>query len=223
MDKKIIVGVLILSVAAFVVGILIPGGDVKHQQTLPWQIETTTDGSTRVFGLVLGKSTLQQAEQKLQSTAEITLFEPANKTPTVEAYFDKIMLAGLSAKIIIELDIPKTQRQAMFARGTRISTLASGTHKVSLHNQDLALARNSAVATIAYLPRTRLQQDLIYKRFGEPAQRITIAETKTTHWLYPQLGLDIALNETGNAVLQYVAPAQFARLRQPLLNKTKPE
>ncbi|WP_455203173.1 hypothetical protein [Kaarinaea lacus] len=223
MDKKIIAGILMLSTLAFFVGIFIPSGDVKHDQTLPWQIETTTDGSTRVFGLVLGKSTLQQAEQKLQSTAEITLFETGNKTHTVEAYFDKIMLAGLSAKIVIELDIPLTQLQVMFTRGTRISTLASGTHKVSLHNQDLALARNSAIATIAYLPRTRLQQDLIYKRFGEPAQRIAIAETKTTHWLYPQFGLDIALNETGNAVLQYVAPTQFARLRQPLLNKAKQE
>ena len=216
MDSKIIAGILGFSVLALIVGILIPGGELTQSQTLPWQIEHTADGSTRVFGLILGTSTLQDAEHKLQAAAEINLFDSPDKPRVVEAYFDKISLGGLSAKMIIEIEVSPGHMQAIFERGIRIATLGNGTRKVTLQDNDLALARNSPIISIAYLPRARLEQDLIYKRFGEPAQRITEAESNTTHWLYPQLGLDVALDADGSAVLQYVAPAEFARLTQPL-------
>ena len=36
------------------------------------------------------------------------------------------------------------------------------------------------------------------------------------HFLYPDKGLDLVLDSKGKEVLQYVAPADFARLRAPL-------
>ena len=41
MDKKIIASILVFSALALVIGTLIPGGDARYEQTLPWQIETT--------------------------------------------------------------------------------------------------------------------------------------------------------------------------------------
>ena len=90
MDKKIIASILVFSALALVIGTLIPGGDARYEQTLPWQIETTTDGATRVFGLVLGKTTVQSAEQLLRSPAKINLFAAPEKPHVVEAYFDHI-------------------------------------------------------------------------------------------------------------------------------------
>ena len=53
------------------------------------------------------------------------------------------------------------------------------------------------------------------KRFGEPAERI--AAKDGAHWLYPALGLDLLLGDNGQALLQYVPPAEFEqRLQKPL-------
>jgi hypothetical protein len=35
------------------------------------------------------------------------------------------------------------------------------------------------------------------------------------HWLYPEKGLDLMLNDSGKEVLQYVAPREFATLARP--------
>ncbi|WP_455366617.1 hypothetical protein, partial [Kaarinaea lacus] len=101
MDIKIISGVIVFAIIALVIGLMIPGGESPPVQTFPWQIESTADGSIRVFGLVLGQSTLQEAEQQLRSTAKITLFDTPDKTQVVEAYFDKLALGGLSAQMVI--------------------------------------------------------------------------------------------------------------------------
>ena len=218
MDIKIIAGVLLLAVAALVIGIMIPGGDEKPTQTFPWQISHTADGDTQVFGLTLGQSTLHQAEQVFQSKSELSLFEPvAGKGQrVVEAYFDKVNLGGLSAKVVLVMALTPEQLQTMFERGARISTLGDGSRKVTLHTQDVAHVRDTPIYSITYLPRIRLENALLEKRFGKPEQVIAEKETNTSHWLYPKWGLDIALDENNNAVLQYVAPAQFKQLIKPL-------
>jgi hypothetical protein len=216
MDIKIIVGILLTVVFAVGVGLLIPGGDASHEQSMPWQIEETTGGSTRVLGLVLGVSTLQEAEQEFQAEAEISLFDVPDREPEVEAYFDMVTRNGLSAKIVLVVELDVAQRQAMFQRGTRISHLGDGRHKVTLQAEDLALVRQAPVISLTYLPRVRLPQAIIERRFGQPPQRLTEADSDTVHLLYPQFGLDIALNEKGNTVLQYVQPQRFSQLLDAL-------
>jgi hypothetical protein len=216
MDKKFIVTISAFAFLALAIGLLIPGGDTQKTQTLPWQIEHTADGTTRVFGLTLGQTTLQQAEQRLRSAAKISVIAAVDKPPVIEAYFDNTSSAGLSARMVMEIDVPGQQIQTMLEHGERISTLASGARKVSLGDDDLATVRRSPINSITYLPRIRLQPDLIRQRFGEPSQRIVEPGGDITHWLYPDLGLDIALHDTGRAVLQYVTPSRFSELRRPL-------
>lgn len=219
MDQKIIFAVLLLSALAFGIGILIPRGDTPQIPSFPWQIEFTQDGSSKVFGLTLGVSTLRQAEQTLQAEAELSLFETneADHRYVVEAYFDKANPGGLSARMVMVLELPIEQLREMYQRGTRISSLGSGAHKVTLQAQDVARVRRAPIASIAYLPRVQLEKTVIEKRFGQPEQRLTEQDSHTEHWLYPQKGLDIALDNNGNAVMQYVSPTRFATLQKPLL------
>ncbi len=218
MDKKIITAILLFGAVVLGIGIILPGGNPQQTQVLPWQIETTVEGSIRVFGLRLGQSTVEQAEQRLRATAKISLFAPPRQTPVVEAYFDQINLGGLSANMVMEIAVPDNQWQTLLEQGERISTLAGDTHKVTLKDEDLNRVRRWPIASITYLPRVQLQAEVIRNRFGEPAQRIRETDSTTEHFLYPQLGLDVGLDEQGNAVFQYVAPSEFARLRQPLLS-----
>lgn len=220
MDKKIIVAVLGLSLVAIVIGLMIPVEPVHQQQVLPWQIETTPQGEAQVFGLVMGKSSLQAAEQRFTAPAEISLFkgmvgQPPREKIMIEAYFDKVSLGGLVARAVLVLDIPQPEVVAMYQRGARVSTLGDGTQKVTLASSDLALVRAASVASLAYLPRVTLDAGLLEKRFGPAAKRVQEPENGTWHWQYPEKGLDVALDKNGHAVFQYVSPGRFGELAAP--------
>jgi hypothetical protein len=148
----------------------------------------------------------------------LSLFAPAdkNRNRIIEAYFDKVTLGGLSARVVVVFDFTAEQLQVMYDRGTRISTLGDGSRKVSLHPEDIETVRAARIASITYLPRIRLDDALLENRFGQPAQVIKEQDSNMTHWLYPDKGLDVALDEQGNGVLQYVSPALFDQLVSPL-------
>jgi len=218
MDSKIITAILLFAFVVSAVGLLIPTENPPSMQTFPWQINVNSNGTTQVFGLNLGESTLQQAEQVFGATAELSLFEPVpgQGQRGVEAYFDKVNIGGLSARVVMVMSFTSEQLRNMFERGVRISTLGDGSRKVTLHADDITQVRVTPVHTITYLPRIRLESELLEKRFGKPEQLITEPDTGAQHWLYPKLGLDIALDKNNNAVFQYIAPENFEQLLEPL-------
>ena len=187
MHRKIFYGVIILAVLTFVVSLLIPVpiGDSQNEQAaaqyLPWQIEDTTEGSIRVFGLSLGQSTLREAEQLYHGGAEVSLFVSPQGRHRVEAYFDKVVLGGFSAQMVLVMDLAQEQLAAMYQRGARVSHMGGDRKKVTLAPDDLQRVFDSPVGSIAYLTRARLDDELLRKRFGEPAQRIREADSQTTH------------------------------------------
>lgn len=223
MDRKIIMGVVAFAILALAVGLMIPSTNTPSTQLFPWQIEQTSEGKTRVFGITLGVSSLQQAEQLFHADAEISMFEPADKSRPriIEAYFDKVNPGGLSAKVVAVIDIAPEQLQRFYERGSRINTQGDGSRRVTLNSEDVAQVRAAPIASLTYLPGIRLDTSLIENRFGKPANVITETETNTRHWLYPDKGLDVALDEQGHSVLQYAPPENFEQLLLPL-NKSSP-
>lgn len=232
MHRKITFGILVIGVVVVAVSMLTPvpidkDSDLQNPamqdrstaQFLPWQIEPTSQGSIRVFGLTLGESTLQQADDLFHGGAKVSLFVSPDGQHRVEAYFDKVILGGFSAQMVMVMAVSQEQQAAIFQRGARVSNLGDGRKKVTLAGDDLKTIFHMPIANIAYLTRTRLDDDLLRMRFGEPAQQIREASNNTTHWLYPKLGLDVALHDEGRAVLQYVSPQQFPVLVAPLLKQ----
>jgi len=188
-------------------------------QSLPWQIETSPEGSLRVFDLQLGRSTVEEAIQRFNERAEVSLFVSPENKRVVEVYFNNTSLAGLRAKIVLTVGIDKTALDAIYSRGTRISTLGDGSRKVTLHPDDLLRVKQAPITVLTYLPKTKLDDDLLLARFGEPDRRIRENKNNTLHWVYPPRGLDIARDESGRTVLQYLPPKNFAQVLQPLLEQ----
>lgn len=211
---KTALGVLLVSLLMIVIALLMPRGDVDEIALLPWKIEPIGD-SIRVFGLTLGQTTLGVAEQRFQGDAEVSLFRRDENVYSMEAYFDKVELAGLSAKMVLVMDMSQAQLAEIYARGARISTLGSGSNKVSLSTADLHLTRQTPVASITYLPSISLKPLQVERAFGVPRQTINENEDKA-HWLYPDLGLDVLLSEKEQDVLQYVKPSRFEQILKPL-------
>ncbi len=218
MERNVFLLVLGGTLVALVVAMLIPGQPPEQPVNLPWQIETTAGGGSRVFGLTLGTSTLNEARAQFQEKAVVSLFATDAGERVVEAYFDQVTLSGIKAKVVVAAQISEQELAGMYERGVRIATLGSGTRKVTLSEQDMERAMNSPIAHITYLPRLDLSAELVEQRFGKPAETIRERENPVEHWLYPDRGLDIALHDKNKDVLQYVMPSRFeAQVRQPLL------
>ncbi|MCW8911557.1 MAG: hypothetical protein OQK76_13165, partial [Gammaproteobacteria bacterium] len=166
----------------------------------------------------LGHTTLGEAEKLLKEDATLTLFSPKQGNAVIEAYFNELFIGGLKAKMVLTFEVASDEVEGMFERGIRISTLGSGTRKVTLHSDDEARMRLKPVSSLTYLPSINLQVELIEKRFGTPAEKVKDNMGEAVHWLYPELGLDIALNSEAKEVLQYISPKDFSKITEPLKN-----
>lgn len=214
-EHKLYWGVGILSVLIFIGSFFTPGEPI-NKTDLPWNIEHPAPGVTRVFGLTLGVSTTNDAEQHFREEAKTSLFKSPQGVLAVEAFFEQVNLAELKARIVIGIAVPEAELHDMYERGVRMSGIQSG-KKITLAPEDAARVRTLPIGSLTYMPSVRLDEEMIAKRFGQPAQRIREKESGAVHWLYPQNGLDITLAVEEKPVLQYVPPAEFDKLLQPLL------
>lgn len=216
MDKKIILGISGLLVALITLTWLLPEQSTNSGDTLPWHVTHPTPDTVRVLGITLGSTSLGEAEQTFQEASEISLFRPTDGKMVVEAFFDEVKLNGLKAKIVLTIAVPAQELQGMFDRGLRMNATASG-KRITLSTNDLASVRKDPISSLSYLPSVRLEEAILTKRFGTPAERIRETKSGVVHWLYPQLGLDVTLGGDEKPLLQYLSPKDFELLRAPLL------
>ena len=216
MERKIYWGVAALIVAIFLADFFIPKSSSKEENLLPWNIQHPTADSTRVFGVTLNQSTLEEAEQRFQEDAKVSMFRSPQGKLATEAYFDEVTLNGLKAKIVVTLAVADAEMQAMFDRSVREQGVGSG-RKVTLTSNDVGRMRQVPISSISYMPSIHLEEEIFKQRFGVPTQRIKETDSGVTHWLYAHHGLDITFAGDAKPVLQYVAPVDFARLSAPLL------
>jgi len=215
--RHVFLTVLGFSVLALIGGILVSMQFAdKTSLGYPWQIRTLPDGSTRVFQVQLGTTTLGQAEQLFQEGAELTLFDPKDEKPVIEAYFNSLSIGGLNAKMVVSFGLSDQQIEEIYNRGVRISTLGSGTRKITLDADDIAWIKKQPIVALTYLPSINLDAQLIEKRFGQPDAKINDSASGGVHWLYRDKGVDVVLSEQQKEVVQYVLPANFDKLMAPL-------
>lgn len=218
MDKKIILGVVALIAISISVLLMAPDNSVHTPDTLPWRIAHPTPDTTRIFGITLGKTSLNEAAEifKGQAEIQISLFKPTDGKLGIEAFTEEVNFNGLKAKIVMNIAVPEEEMQGMFNRGLRMNSTTSG-KRITLTADDLARVQQAPIASFTYLPNLRLDEAIIAKRFGEPAQRVREKKSGVIHWLYPQHGLDIVLGGDEKPLMQYVSPKDFELLRAPLL------
>ncbi|MET0050089.1 MAG: hypothetical protein ABW095_03290 [Candidatus Thiodiazotropha sp.] len=205
MEKKIIIWVVSLSLVAVALAILLPGGrKADSDPKLPWDIQITEQQQVQVFGLTLDESNLQLARDTFQDQGKLNIFVSDQGVPALEAYFERVFLSGLRADIILTLKTDRTQLEQMMERGSRISRTSDTTHKIALNTDDQVLAAQLPISLINYVPAANLDEELVLRLFGEPADKITEVETGITQWIYPGKGLSIGLNPEGRELLQYM-------------------
>ncbi len=215
MERKLFWSIGILAVLAIVGSFFIPAPP-SDKSDLPWHIEHPTPDTTRVFGVTLGQTTTNEAEQHFKELAKPSLFKSKDGRLVAEMFFEQVNLAGFKAKIVLSVAASDTELLEMYERGLRMTATESG-KQITLTPDDITRLRTLPVASLTYLPSVRLNEEIIRKRFGQPAQRIKEKKSAAVHWLYPQHGLDIAAGGEEKAVLQFVPPKDFGKLEQPIV------
>ncbi len=202
-----------------------PPASTDHpNQNLPWQITVDAQGHSTVFSLTPSRSTLADVRQQLGEDMEIAIVAAPGEVGEVEAYYSQVSLGFVMGRVIFTLDATPATITAMRDRALKAEHMESSTKKISLHPDDLAKANALPIRAIGLIPSANLDEATVLQRFGAPKERITVGET-LTHFLYPNLGLDVVLDTKGKEVLQYVAPKDFeTRIRAPLLaTQAKPQ
>ena len=217
---KFALSLIALVVLALVLPFFIPGSGkqegVDPDSNLPWQIAVDGQGGSSVFGLKPGVSTLGDVRRRLGDEIEVAIIAEPNEIGALEGYYAQLPLGFVLAKMIVTVDVPDEVISAMRERAVRAKHMESTTRRITLHPDDLAAVDQAPIRAISVIPTVNLDEATIVQRFDEPGERIVVSD-KRTHLLYPKLGLDVVVDKDGKELLQYVAPRQFARLREPLL------
>ena len=217
---KFALSIIALIVAALIIPFLIPGlgqrEKVDPNANLPWQIEVDGQGGSRVFGIRPGTQTLGEVRAILGGEApEVAIIATPDEVGTLEAYYSELAFGFVLAKVILTVDTTPDMITAMRDRALKGKYMESSTRKILLHPDDLLAADAMPVRAISIIPKASLDEATVIQRFGAPGARVPIGD-KRVHLLYPEKGLDVVVDADGKELLQYVAPRDFERLREPL-------
>ncbi len=184
---------------------------------LPWQISVNEAGHLRVFDVTLEESTLWDAVRTWRSHPRVGIFsnEAGDAPESVEAYFDKVKLGPITAKIVVRLATTPEQLQMLWAGRYNRKPQPSGTWMFELGDDQLKAAHQLKIGEITYIPAPASDAELITRRFGKPATFRKLEEERSL-WLYPEKGLAIILDENGKEIFQYVNPDRFGDLERRL-------
>ncbi len=217
---KFALSVIALILAALVIPFLIPGigkqAGVDPNVNLPWQIEIDGQGGSRVFGIRPGQQTLAEVRAVLGGEPEIAIIAAPDEVGSIEAYYAQLPLGFVMARVILTVEAAPEVIAAMRERALKAEHMESTTRKIRLHPDDLTAVGAMQVKAVSVIPTVNLDEATIVQRFGQPAERLPVSD-KRTHLLYPERGLDVVVDADGKELLQYVAPRDFALLREPLL------
>ncbi len=216
---KLAISIVVLVVLALLVPFLLPGvgkeQGVDPNSNLPWQIELDGKGGSKVFGLIPGVSTLGDARQRFGGEMDVAIIAEPDEVGMLEGYYPQLALGFVLAKVIVTVDAKKELISEFRERALKAKHMESTTRKITLQADDLAIVDEMPIKAISVIPTINLDEAAVVQRFGQPGERLVVSETRV-HLLYPEKGLDVVVDAEGKELLQYVAPRDFALLREPL-------
>jgi hypothetical protein len=213
---QVIAFLIALAIAGFV--LLRPDSDSPSAPDihgLPWQIEILANGNSRVFGLELTHSTLEDTRGRFGDGMKIGIVAAQGEAGALEAYYETVTAGVLLGKMILVARLDPETLTRLRKRSIRRVYMNGATYRYDLNREDLPVALRAPIAVMTFIPSANLDAETVLKRFGVPKERLRVND-QVEHFLYPDQGLDLILDGQGKEVLQYVVPRDFARLREPL-------
>ena len=183
---------------------------------LPWQAQARPDGTLQVFGLVLGRDTLDQAQARIGDGLQVALVARLGEVGALEALADPFAAGFVSGRLVLAFDVPPQTLRRWREHAPRSAPMDDGVRRFELQAADRDEASRSALAGLSFVPAVRLTEADMRQRFGAPEAVVPLAAGAQV-LLYPALGLAATVGPASRGVLEYVVPRDFeTRLRAPL-------
>ncbi|HID82765.1 MAG TPA: hypothetical protein EYH06_10495 [Chromatiales bacterium] len=179
---------------------------------MPWQIEQTDQGHTRVFGIELGKTNLWDLIESWKGLQpDIGLFTSKNQHKRLEAYLGNRRLGLFDAKIILGLGASQEELDTFSADDINVKPMPTGAYKQEISEAHLEQAFGFPITSITYIPKVKYDAELLEKYFSQPQSRKPLKDGGA-FWLYPGHGLVVLLDPDGKEVFHYVNREDFPSL-----------
>ncbi len=186
-----------------------------------WDVSVQQQQLT-VFGfLTLQQSTLAEAVSHFGNRYDVGIFEDATGTKTLEAYFRETEVGRLTGRVIAHLDASAEDLALAISLAGKAKQFPDRITRYLIPQDQLAPLFNQKIKTLAFIPTAvNFDEALVTARFGTPTAQLTeksAEDGEIAHYLYPERGIDIAINPAGRTIVQYVPPALFEQwVVQPL-------
>ena len=196
---------------------------------LPWEMEVNERGHVAVFGVTLGESTLLDFKRLYDQKADLAMFSKSGEPLTLEAYFGRMSVGPLTARVVLVGDVGQETLERWAAESTIADPTPSGARKLSMSDEALVEAQDKPIRSISYAPSADYEKALIRRHFGEPAAIRDPPrgdrdedEPPAELWLYPDKGLAITVEPEDGELFQYINPNRFDRLVERTLDEAAP-
>jgi hypothetical protein len=203
---RIIVIVSLVSFALFYFTMQKPSNEVLN---LPWHVKVHDRQHSEVFGVILNKTTLEQARQQFGQLDGIALYQNADGIFNLEAYFGKVTMGPFSARLIANLGGSQQEMENLVEHTIKRLRVEDGDIKWTLTAQKQVEQGLRQVKSLTYIPTfSGMDSAFLEQRFGAPKSRQKIDAT-TELWLYPEMGLRIMLDSEGKEMFDYTSLFDF--------------
>ena len=164
-----------------------------QQDTMPWEVDKLKNGSLRVFGITLSKTSIQDANQIFASFAEtrlqVTTDTSENKTYQLIANYNELIIGGLITKIVLTYQLDQKALEKI-AHSIKNIKNTQGSQLYPINNKIEMSYLNTAISTITYIPSIDYGLETIRQNFGQATEEKQIDE-ELQIWTYPEMGLQV--------------------------------
>ncbi len=222
--KKIILFIVILAFVAVAWYLFnnkqTPAGAGRVITHLPWQVVIAEDGSTGIFGMVLGQSSLNDFIDKYSAHATTGLFYDPDGSIKIETYINKIRLGLFDASIILLPKVSQEQLSIHQEAGFKAKPGPSGAMKMQLPVENVKEILSYPLQGIIYVPTAKYQKDEIRARFGEP-DSIEEIDKDMSVWSYSKKNIVLVHDLKEKELIYYLEQDRFEQSRNEIIEALK--
>ncbi len=176
---------------------------------MPWHVEVIDPSHSRIFGIELNRSTLDQARRRFGQVDGIALYRDPDGVFSLEAYFGKVYFGHFTARLIATLDASQQEMEELTGLTIKRVPKEDGSIRWTLNSEKQHEQASRLIRTLSYIPDYKgMDADFILQRFGEPEKRVALEEG-AERWYYPQLGVRILIDPQGKELFEYMPVDQF--------------
>jgi len=205
-EGKLVLIILSIAVLIFTAFYLVTRDiTLPDNQAMPWQSYVNDQGETVVFDLTIGKSTLADAMRLFGTEVEASLFEEDNNKRDLEVFFSSTKVGGISAKVILNLDLNNQQFAFLNNNIKKTEVLSIDAKKISFNQAGESSMFALTIIALTFIPRADLSADTLIGLFKKPA-RVDLVEPGIEYWYYPSKGLRIIVDTENKEILEFYTP-----------------